>query len=161
MPFPPSEFDVYLVYHNRQTYESRQNKIAEVREQSKPPKGNPLFCVRMPQERPLLFPRVRTAGNQARPDRARQGARFNPDRKKPPPATGGQRGRVGVGGLDGLLRKPDPLVEPLGNLASREMDPDDGGAIAPQAGPNGDGLFFGVVDDRVEGPVMEAGPVQV
>ena len=58
----------------RQTYESRPVRIERVREQSKERKGNPLFCVRMPQERLLLFPRVRTAGNQARPDRARQGA---------------------------------------------------------------------------------------
>lgn len=43
MPFLPSEFCVYLVYHNRQTYESRPDKIEEVREQSKPPKGNPVY----------------------------------------------------------------------------------------------------------------------
>ena len=42
---------------------------------------------------------MRTAGYQARPDRARQGTRFNPDRKNPRQPLGANGGGLGVGGL--------------------------------------------------------------
>jgi len=81
-----------------QSYETRPDKIARVREQSKPRKRIPLFCVRIAQDGPFYFPRVETAEKMAGPTGGAPYPAPDQDKKKPPPARG-QRGRMEVAGL--------------------------------------------------------------